>query len=730
MITIKNVPNTGLIGQPDASVRRFSVLLARWPILPAQVIEESCFTPVLVKANDIETAKKRLQDAMADAKIRIASIHCGGNRQLAYALRDTLRSLTAGRLSSLEVHARVLSGIDPGLDQALNEVGQSSQALCMAEIHYRNAMAAAIAADRHEIRSLIDTPSFSRALGISNPELLDLADRYLATDAGDRRSARRVARTLRRLIWRASARPTPFGLLASTTLAIADAAPPDRRGTSAPQILCSVRPTTTASLMQCDCMADTSGLPLHPASLEVVLWSQAFEHPSMLPAAFIASELRTAAEAVESGEQRVRLSRLAARSLVVEAVSVEKEAIIQKEMGESLAVLAQLGSGLSDMRETGSFHQLRAWFDAEFPGRDCVPLAAFSAFVETRLVKTVGAQVARTAPLSSLLLQLNGPDASPDPYRKLVQSAIESDVGRIVPSDVAALSHVSSNPRPIAAKLRPIATCDDGWVMALRHFGGTSMSYMLRYAHLASAVMPDFVDRLQHWFSRWPDTVQVLVHPDRRMARVTVLPCCSPQARATDQTPDALCVRRMAGTLVVCRGREEHSLSLVTGELYDEAALPFVHRLALLLARGRPSALESILEAIGAIVAERLHDRKHEMVVLPRVCVGNHLELAPAALIVPAHALTDAARDPRTVWRLLQANGVSPGPAEVRPLNRAIEPAVLDMRHPDGVAWLGRMASQNGSLIVVPLQKAYIGRNGVPTHVDLCVELTHIGSRN
>jgi hypothetical protein len=167
---------------------------------------------------------------------------------------------------------------------------------------------------------------------------------------------------------------------------------------------------------------------------------------------------------------------------------------------------------------------------------------------------------------------------------------------------------------------------------------------------------------------------------------------------------------------------------LVTGELYAETALPFIHRLALLLGRGRPSALEGLLASIGMIIAERLGAAERETIVMPRVCAGNHLELASTGLIIPGRALAEAARDPRTVWRLLEENGFPPGPVEARPLNRALEPAVLDTRHPDGAAWLGRMAARDGSLIVVPLPNAYVRRNGIPTHVDLCVELTHTRS--
>ena len=418
------------------------------------------------------------------------------------------------------------------------------------------------------------------------------------------------------------------------------------------------------------------------------------------------------------------LSREAARSLVFEAARADVPPLDATVLAPALADLARLGAAFEDPRGPDSAAPLVGWYDEAFPHRLSVPLSKFAAIVADRLATTFGAETVLEAPLDALIAMIARTVPAADPYEGLVAPAFNGPEATVDPDAIAAVSRRAVSPRRASAKLMPVGQRDGVLALALNHFGGDAMSFALRYAHVAAMVEPNFMSALRQWFGRSPEVIQIVAPQFLRMA-------CSRTATQAVLDTDELYVRRTDGGLVLARAPDGVSIRIVTGEVFAELSLPFAQRLGSFLGRSVPSALEGVLSTVGCLSGRRVLAAEHDAaVVLPRLMLGPFLQIAPHAVVLGPRTLAPNT-DLRNVWRLLERYGLAPGPVEIRPLGRIREPAIADLRHPEGAAWLVRLAgggtgegsARGEGVIISALPPPHIVWSGDAVIVDFCLEL-------
>ena len=253
----------------------FPFMLMRRPLLPATNVISSPFEACLPYHSALEEAEAKLTLAFTSAKSAFAVSPDPVGRAAAFAFRAIRRALAMGRIPA-EDDARMLDSRRYGrLREALSQVAAAAAEHCAAEAAWQTALAEAAAADDARLIAHLADPTFAAALALTNPEILN-AGKHSFRLASSKRARSRLLRTLRRLVWRASGRPTPFGLLGATGVVPLD---PSLRGetlAAAPAIrlTCRVRPPVAIALLAASGEVPPD-LPTDPTALEVATWSRA-----------------------------------------------------------------------------------------------------------------------------------------------------------------------------------------------------------------------------------------------------------------------------------------------------------------------------------------------------------------------------------------------------------------------------------------------------------------------
>ncbi|WP_439533917.1 hypothetical protein [Polymorphobacter sp.] len=375
------------------------------------------------------------------------------------------------------------------------------------------------------------------------------------------------------------------------------------------------------------------------------------------------SHLRGLADLIRAGESP-RLSRDEARQLWIESVFATPVTAPLDQLSSTIEAISVLGSAFFCPESTPNWPIMAGFGPA---GR--LPVDEIAARIGYRL------------PPEPIL---------PTGLDALVQTN---------PSLTALLRHGQPLPRPrrAAFRARPIAT-PAGPGLALRHWGGDAMTVLTGPASL----LDSFADALSYWHGRWPGVDLALGAPeaaDRRQAL---------SARQIIDTADI----ELAWTPEQCTllHRGEPLPPLRHPDQRGEAAMPFMARLLMRLARPAPSLMEAVLAAFNRALAARITAwaMQTPVLALPGLQIGERLVLAePGYMLRAGGSVAEA-------WQALMAAGCRLGLTELRRPGVLAEPRIIDLGHPDGVALA--LDAENGLAHLTPIRPGQLQ--------DYCIELT------
>lgn len=267
-------------------------------------------------------------------------------------------------------------------------------------------------------------------------------------------------------------------------------------------------------------------------------------------------------------------------------------------------------------------------------------------------------------------------------------------------------------------------------------WGSDRMSLLPRYSTLPLGGGAP-LDDVRAWMARWPDLADIFTaggNPDIR-PRVTRRVIAGPGARveAGDHPLSSLWVARDpdTGRLSLRDAPDGDRVCPAFLGVSAPDGLPPIVQLMLHLGGSAPSYLDLLYREIHASTIERVAGCPTP-VALPEILLGDHIQISPAITIFPraAWAEVSSLAGRGSFFRILDwlaSNGVSPGVVQARPLTGKRDAQWLDLRHPEAIHALLRLAANADALALMdgrPPEHASALRDGDAAYcAEIYVEL-------
>jgi hypothetical protein len=712
----------------------FSYLLVRVPLLTCNSVSCDCFRDVrvLLRKSRRITSEIHSKSAVTISAIeRAVPLAHGRHRGALLRIKRALYNKRIPSLRDTETLGEA-SLYDPEtiLNRLFKLVKEQSDLDRTAETSFQSALRRA---DRDTMAHLAHL-SVRQALSLSNPSVLEQAIRCVAHAPEASRPLRRTARTLRRLLWRAAARPTPLGLYAST--GIANLCDGNNRSVAPLRrlITCMLRPETAKTITaEADINLEFSTY-IDLRMLERKFWEQAFKRPKLIPLACTVSQWKEASDGINAGEIPSTLSDSVVRALFIESSLTDIVELPAEKLAPALDVVARLGSALVIANDESGSVQLRQVFEDWYGKNSTVPFDVFSAKLRTHLHANPASLDDDIVGLREALFN-HPPNPIPFQLREIVARSFVDGAPDVFLSEesLSAIALPLSIARRACLRFRHSGYVNDKWVISIRHWGGDRMSFIPRYTMLPGQQFEALAQDFATWMTRWPEQTDIdpglNIAVERRPPTTGIirLDNACPSGRAICTADLRITAQQRGSNLTIYDAQTGQNIDPVYLGVLAENALPFDARLLLAISRPEPTALESIMVAINEQISMKIAEAQYEAVVLPRVRLGAYLELMPFSVFLTDKVLCTAEPDSiascRMVWELLETIGCPCGLTEIRFVDILQEPVVLDLGHPDGVAWLIDLVRKRGAVLIVPLASWVPLNIDGPYFADLCCEL-------
>ena len=713
----------------------FPTLLIRVPLLPYDVVSCDCFREVRALQLQFQMILAAI-DTEAGATIsaieRAVPVTHRRHRSALLRIKRALYNKNIPRLRDVEsLGGDSLNDLATELDRLAKQVRELSNLGMAAKAAFRVALQRA---DRDTMAHLARA-SFQHALSLSNPSVLEQATRHAVHKAEGSRPLRRTARTLRRLLWRAAARPTPLGLYASTGVAHLGSGSLKPNTPLGRLIACSLRPEAAKAIR-----AEVGLDPAFPddadlSMLEGACWAQALKVPELVPTACTVSQWREAADSISTGCIPTALPKSIARALFIESALADAIDLPASQLAPALDIVARFGSASVVATDAPRISRLRQVFE-DWYGRDrSVPFSAFSARLSAQMLAAPYPPNSETKWSLDVLFDKSERHV-PSRLQEMVAMSFVGKTADICLSEesLAAISLPLSMHQRVCLRFRHAGYIDGNWVLLIKHWGGDRMSFLPRYALLPGVQFSNLGQNFAAWMAQWPAQTDIdlglTLAVERRPSMTTrAIKLDDDHVNRKSLRLADLGVTAPSGSsgLVVRNIHTGQTLDPVYLGVLAENILPFEAQLLLAISPRKQTSLEAVIDAINEQVGLRITEARDCAVALPRVRLGAYLELLPFSVFLPKEALRSESLDSletcRMVWALLDTFDCPCGLTEIRFVDVLKEPIVLDLGHPDGVTWLIALVRERGAVLIVPLA------SHVPLDLDglylaeLCCEL-------
>lgn len=545
------------------------------------------------------------------------------------------------------------------------------------------ALKAALAASDARLRQLCRTSPLLNALKISNPRPLQ----QLETAPAGERSELRALSTLRRVSWRAAGRTSPLGLLATTAVASWE----EKAIEAWPEyhLEVALRPEGKSTLPS-------------QVKTERELWVNALKDPKQLFVAITVSEVAARARRIARGDSCETLSAQEATRVAVDAALDGPVPTSLSRFRPALATLARYGSARR-LRPAGRrWPALDEVWRERFAGVRTVPLKGFMDAVLAWLEDRHGPEAVRRYPLHALL----GEPRQPSRLTPLIEAHFNANRERITIAEAEIDPHTEPVPVPprvaVTCQITGTDTSCDG--LAIRKLA-RRWSLFPRYETVIGPALPEAATTIRSWFQSFPDEAAV-VWSDQALSSAPTTGRIDARTLTLSAYGEAheLCLTREADGFVLApvSGNPVHPVHI---GVESETCLPLTARVLLLIGAGAPSALEDVYDAINRAYAGVIGSSRALPATLPGCSLGNELELSPKMLFWPRDAvIDDGGGGVEWAWRILRQHGFQAELTLMQPLSGAEEIAV-DLGHPDGIAFLARVAAEAGGVTLAPVRR-------------------------